>query len=102
MGRGAQSLAADGAVILAVFLGCVFMSVPIGLSVVAYSLAVGTVNMGYIASGLFASCGIGKIPFADLVKKIIPFLLALLIGLILITYCEPIVLAVPHLLGYKS
>lgn len=47
-------------IILIVFLVCVFASVPIGfaigLSVVAYSLATGTVNMGYIASGLFASC----------------------------------------------
>ena len=48
------------AAILIVFLGCVFASVPIGfaigLSVVAYALTAGTVNMGYIASGLFASC----------------------------------------------
>ncbi len=48
------------AVILAIFLGCVFASVPIGfsigLSVVGYALATGSVNMGYIASGLFAAC----------------------------------------------
>ena len=47
-------------IILIVFLLCVFTSVPIGfsigLSVVAYALATGSVNMGYIASGLFASC----------------------------------------------
>ena len=46
--------------ILIVFLGCVFASVPIGfsigLSVVAYALSTGSINMGYIASGLFASC----------------------------------------------
>ena len=50
----------DAMVILVVFLVAVFTSVPIGfaigLSVVAYSLVTGTVNMGYIASGLFASC----------------------------------------------
>ena len=48
------------ATILIVFLGCVFASVPIGfsigLSVVAYALSTGSINMGYIASGLFASC----------------------------------------------
>ena len=47
-------------VILIVFLVCVFASVPIGfaigLSCVAYVLTAGTINMGYIASGLFASC----------------------------------------------
>ena len=48
-------------VIVLVFLVCVFSTVPIGyaigLSVVAYALfGGGSINMGYIASGLFASC----------------------------------------------
>ena len=47
-------------IIIIVFLVCVFSTVPIGyaigLSVVAYSLTAGTINMGYIASGLFAAC----------------------------------------------
>ena len=49
-----------GLIIVAVFLGCVFATVPIGfsigLSVVAYALVTGSINMDYIATGLFASC----------------------------------------------
>ena len=46
-------------VIVAVFLVCVFASIPIGyaigLAVVAYCLATGSVDVGYIGSGLFAA-----------------------------------------------
>ena len=36
----------------------------------------------------------------DLVKRILPFLVALIIGLLLITYIPAISLTLPRLLGY--
>ena len=51
---------------------------------------------------LFVACGIGNIPFAQLVKKIIPFLLVLLLGLLIITYMPAVSLTIPRLLGYAG
>ena len=65
------------------------------------NLAIGQVTPP-VGVNLFVACGIGNIPFADLVKKIIPFLIALLVGLILITYIPSITLFIPRLLGYAG
>lgn len=53
-----------------------------------------------VGVNLFVASGIGGIPFVDLCKKIIPFLIALLVGLLLITYIQDIVLMIPKLGGY--
>ena len=53
-----------------------------------------------VGVNLFVACGIGGIPFVDLCKKIIPFLIALIVGLLLITYVPNIVLLLPKLGGY--
>lgn len=37
-----------------------------------------------------------------MVKKIIPFLLVLLVGLLLITYIPAITLTIPRILGYQG
>ena len=55
-----------------------------------------------VGGNLYVACGIGDIPFADLVKKIIPFLLVLLFGLLLITYVEDVTLFIPRILGYQG
>lgn len=46
---------------------------------------------------LFVSCGIAKCSIASVVKAFIPFFLAMLVVLMLITYCEPLVMFLPNL-----
>lgn len=55
-----------------------------------------------VGVNLFVACGIGDIPFVDLCKKIIPFLIALLVALLIITYVPDIVLFIPRLGGYAG
>ena len=55
-----------------------------------------------VGVNLFVACGIGGIKFVELCKKIIPFLIALLVGLLVITYVPDIVLWVPRLCGYAG
>jgi len=65
------------------------------------NLAIGFITPP-VGVNLFVACGIGGIPFMDLVKKIIPFLIALLISLLLITYIPDIVLLIPRMFGYRG
>ena len=69
--------------------------------IMVVNLAIGFITPP-VGVNLFVACGIGKIPFAQLVRKIVPFLIALLIGLILITYVPAITLAIPRLIGYAG
>jgi C4-dicarboxylate transporter DctM subunit len=50
-----------------------------------------------VGVNLFVACSIGEIPFTSIVKKIIPFLIALLIGLLFITYIPEISMFLPSL-----
>ena len=83
------------------------MAASFGVDIVHFGLIM-VVNLaiGFITPpvgvNLFVACGIGDIPFADLVKKIIPFLLVLLFGLLLITYVEDVTLFIPRILGYQG
>ena len=65
------------------------------------NLAIGFITPP-VGVNLFVACGIGNIPFAQLVKKIIPFLLVLLLGLLIITYIPAVSLTIPRLLGYAG
>ena len=47
---------------------------------------------------LFLACGIAKISITDTIKAFIPYFLSMLIVLLLITYCEPLVMFLPNLL----
>ena len=69
--------------------------------IMVVNLAIGFITPP-VGVNLFVACGIGKIPFAQLVKKIVPFLIVLLIGLFLITYVPAITLTIPRLLGYAG
>ncbi|MCR4629813.1 MAG: TRAP transporter large permease [Clostridium sp.] len=69
--------------------------------IMVVNLAIGFITPP-VGVNLFVACGIGKIPFAELVKRIIPFLVALLIGLILITYIPAITLTLPRVFGYAG
>ncbi len=50
-----------------------------------------------VGANLFVACGIGNLKFQELVKNIWSFLIALLIGLLCITYIEPIAMLLPTL-----
>lgn len=52
-----------------------------------------------VGSNLFVACGITGMKFENLVKSIWPFLLALIIGLILVTFIPQITLFLPNLFG---
>ena len=47
---------------------------------------------------LFLACGIAKISITDTIKAFIPYFLSMLVVLLLITYCEPLVMFLPNLL----
>ena len=52
-----------------------------------------------VGSNLFVACGITGMKFEKLVKSIWPFLLALIVALILVTFIPEITLFLPNLLG---
>ncbi|KAB3532131.1 TRAP transporter large permease [Alkaliphilus pronyensis] len=52
-----------------------------------------------VGSNLFVACGITGMKFENLVKAIWPFLLALIVALILVTFIPQITLFLPSLLG---
>lgn len=49
---------------------------------------------------LFIACAIGKITLEQITKAILPFLFASIIVLVIVTYWESLVLAIPVLFGY--
>ena len=65
------------------------------------NLAIGFITPP-VGANLFVACAIGNVKFEQLVKTIIPFLLALLVGLLFITYWEDLVLLIPRLGGYAG
>jgi len=65
--------------------------------IMVVNLAIGMITPP-VGVNLFVACGIGKIPFMDLVREIKPFLIALLIGLALITYVPAISMTLPNML----
>lgn len=52
-----------------------------------------------VGSNLFVACGITGMKFEELVKSIWPFLLALIVALLLVTFIPQITLFLPNLLG---
>lgn len=61
------------------------------------NLAIGFITPP-VGVNLFVACGIGGIKFEELVKKIMPFLLALIAGLLIITYVPPVTMYLPNLI----
>jgi C4-dicarboxylate transporter DctM subunit len=51
---------------------------------------------------LFIACAIGKIKLEQITKAILPFLLASITVLLIVTYWESLVMAIPKLFGYVS
>ena len=50
---------------------------------------------------LFIACAIGEIKLEQITKAILPFLLASIIVLLIVTYWESLVMVIPRLFGYK-
>jgi C4-dicarboxylate transporter DctM subunit len=50
---------------------------------------------------LFIACAIGEIKLEQITKAILPFLLASIIVLLIVTYWESLIMLIPKLFGYK-
>mgnify|MGYP002519230642 FL=1 len=66
--------------------------------VMIVNLAVGQITPP-VGSCLYVACNIAQIKLEPLVKAILPYLIALIATIFVITYVEPISLAIPQLLG---
>lgn len=66
--------------------------------IICVNLAVGQITPPF-GCNLFMACGTAKIGLESISKKIIPFIIALLVCVLLVTYVEPISLILPQLLG---
>ncbi len=64
-----------------------------------FNLAIGLCTPP-VGSALFVGCGIGKISVEKTVKAMLPMYIAMLIGLLLVTFCPNLSLFLPQLLGY--
>ena len=81
---------------------------PVALQLGIDPIHLGTVMIVNLAIGLFTppvgvclflACGIGKISISESIKAFIPYFLSMLIVLLLITYCEPLVMFLPNLMS---
>jgi len=63
-----------------------------------FNLSIGFITPP-VGSNLYVACGITGMKFEDLVKAIWPFLLALTVALIFVTFIPQITLFLPKLLG---
>ena len=68
--------------------------------IICVNLAVGMITPPFGAC-LFVACGVAKTGLEAITKKVVPFLLALIVVILLVTYIEPISLLLPKLLGAK-
>lgn len=66
--------------------------------VMVINLAVGMITPP-VGLDLFIVQGIAEIPFVELIRSIIPFIVVLVVDLLLITYIEPISMWLPRMLG---
>jgi C4-dicarboxylate transporter DctM subunit len=51
---------------------------------------------------LFIACAIGEIKLEQITKAILPFILASIIVLLIVTYWESLIMAIPRLFGYQQ
>ncbi|MDO4960500.1 MAG: TRAP transporter large permease [Eubacteriales bacterium] len=66
--------------------------------IICTNLAVGQVTPPF-GCNLFVACGVAGVGLEGIAKKIIPFIVALVVCVLLVTYIEPISLFLPTLLG---
>ncbi|MPM55590.1 C4-dicarboxylate TRAP transporter large permease protein DctM [bioreactor metagenome] len=62
------------------------------------------ISIGFITPpvglNLYVACSIGKIKFVELIRGLLPFFIAMLVTLLLVTYIPSISLLIPRLFGY--
>lgn len=63
-----------------------------------YNLAIGTITPP-VGSGLYVGASVGKVKVEDVIKPLIPFYIAIILVLMIITYSPNITLFLPKLLG---
>ncbi|MFA9424364.1 MAG: TRAP transporter large permease [Sedimentibacter sp.] len=74
---------------------------PIALGVVmTVNLAIGMVTPP-VGVNLYVACGVSKISLGEISKSVIPYLIASLIVLLLITYIPSIITFLPNMMGIK-
>ena len=66
--------------------------------VLTFNMCMGTMTPP-VGSVLFVSCGISKVPIERVFKPLLPYVGALLIVLLLVTYVSAVSLALPRLMG---
>ena len=66
--------------------------------VLTFNMCMGTMTPP-VGSVLFVSCGISKVPIERVFKPLLPYVGALLIVLLLVTYVPAVFLALPRLMG---
>ena len=54
-----------------------------------------------VGTALFVGCGIGKTSIAKVTPALIPFFIAMIVGLMLITYIPAISMFIPEMFGFK-
>ncbi|MDD5833248.1 MAG: TRAP transporter large permease subunit, partial [Clostridiales bacterium] len=68
--------------------------------IICTNLAVGQVTPPF-GCNLFVACGVANVGLEGISKKVIPFIAALIVCVLLVTYIEPISLLLPTILGAK-
>lgn len=68
--------------------------------IICVALAIGMITPPFGAC-LFVACGVANITLEAITKKIIPFIIALIVVVLLVTYIEPISLFIPRLLNMR-
>ena len=66
--------------------------------VLTFNMCMGTMTPP-VGSVLFVSCGISKVPIERVFKPLLPYVGALLMVLLLVTYVPAVSLALPRLMG---
>lgn len=66
--------------------------------VICYNLAVGTITPP-VGTILFTGCKVGGVTIETVIKHMLPYFVAIAIGLLLVTYIPAISLAIPKLVG---
>lgn len=66
--------------------------------VICYNLAVGTITPP-VGTILFTGCKVGGVTIESVMKHLLPYFAAIVIGLLLVTYIPVLSLAIPQLCG---
>lgn len=66
--------------------------------IMVVNLAIGFITPP-VGVNLFVASGMAGVSFVKLAKKIVPFIIILLVALLAVTYCEPLVMTIPNMMN---